>query len=90
MKQGQGTYTYSNGDKYEGYWLKDKKHDEQGKFTYWNGKVIYSYWVQDQKSDKVYAKPEGKLLGKKEREPKQKPRTPDKNTMVTRPFSENP
>ena len=35
-RNGQGTYTYSDGDKYEGEW-KDGKRTGQGTYTYGKG-----------------------------------------------------
>ena len=38
-KDGQGTYTWKNGDKYEGEWKDDKKHGE-GVLLYINGSKL--------------------------------------------------
>jgi hypothetical protein len=43
---GQGTYTYSNGDKYEGEWQDDKMHG-YGIYTYSNGDKYEGEWQDD-------------------------------------------
>ena len=44
---GQGTYTYPNGEKYVGEW-KDDKRNGQGTNTYPNGTVGTGLWENDQ------------------------------------------
>ena len=41
--------TWSNGDKYEGYWLNDIKHGK-GKFTMTNGDFYEGLWVDNKKN----------------------------------------
>ena len=47
MKEGKGTYLWSNGTKYCGNWKEDKMH---GEGTYWDeeGEEIFGLWVNGQ------------------------------------------
>jgi hypothetical protein len=68
---GQGTYTYSDGDKYEGQWLEGQKSG-QGTETYSDGGKYEGQWLEGQKSGQgteTYpdgAKYEGQWLGGQE------------------------
>lgn len=43
MRIGSGTFTYANGDKYEGEWHADKRLGT-GRFTYANGDEYEGQW----------------------------------------------
>ena len=45
-RNGTGTYTYVNGDKYVGEWKKGLRHGK-GTFTYANGKIEEGVWKKD-------------------------------------------
>ncbi len=45
-RDGTGTYTYANGDKYVGEWKKGLRHGK-GTFTHFNGKVEEGIWKKD-------------------------------------------
>jgi hypothetical protein len=57
--EGQGTYTWQNGDVYEGEWKKGKM-DGKGKLTTNNGSVQTGYWEKDKYLGK-YKEPFKKL-----------------------------
>ena len=61
VKNGQGTFTYSNGDKYLGQW-KDSKYDGQGTFTYLN-KINTGEWKDNNKHGKEFSYLMGSILG---------------------------
>jgi hypothetical protein len=46
MRNGQGTYTFADGDKYVGQW-KDNKRNGQGTFTGYDGSKIVGEWKND-------------------------------------------
>ena len=45
-RDGQGAYTYVNGDKYVGKWKKGLRHGK-GIFTHADGKVEEGIWKKD-------------------------------------------
>jgi hypothetical protein len=47
-REGDGIMTYSNGDKYNGRWLNDKREGE-GDITYTNGDKYNGRWVEDKR-----------------------------------------
>ena len=48
MKHGEGTYVYSNGDTYSGWWQFNKKHG-QGGYTYaGSGMKLVGNWIENQ------------------------------------------
>jgi hypothetical protein len=47
-ENGQGTYKYSNGDKYKGQW-KNNRLDGQGTLTYLNGSKYVGQWKNNQR-----------------------------------------
>lgn len=48
LRHGHGTGYYSNGNIYEGEWVKDKKHGK-GKYTFYNGDI----YIGEFKNDKI-------------------------------------
>jgi len=44
QKDGQGTFTWEDGSKYEGGWSCDEQHGECGVYTWANGEVILGNW----------------------------------------------
>jgi hypothetical protein len=48
---GQGTYTYANGDKYVGEWKDDKKNGK-GTYTSANGDKYVGEYMNDKKNGK--------------------------------------
>lgn len=45
MKQGQGTFTWNNGDKYTGQWMNDRRHG-QGTYTWADGTRNSGIWKE--------------------------------------------
>ena len=58
---GKGTYTYANGNLYEGDFVEDKVHGK-GTFTYANGNVYEGDWVEDNMHGKgTYTSADGSI-----------------------------
>ncbi len=53
-----GTYTYANGDVYQGYFQKNKRHG-QGKYTYHNGGVFTGEYEYGKKKKGTFYYPDG-------------------------------
>ena len=49
-RQGEGTYTFSDGEKYTGQWFQDQQHGK-GVFTFKNGNVYDGLWYKDINKD---------------------------------------
>jgi hypothetical protein len=47
-RNGIGTYTYDNGDQYDGEWMDHKRHG-RGKMIYKNGDFFLGEWITDKK-----------------------------------------
>ena len=63
MKNGQGTYTYENGTKYEGSWKDGKEHGE-GIFTDQKGKSKRGIWDNGERERWIDQDQESKLSTK--------------------------
>ena len=48
LREGFGTYSYNNGDKYFGYWHENKKH-ETGTFFFKDGNLYVGQWRNNEK-----------------------------------------
>jgi len=64
-ENGQGTYQYSNGDKYKGQW-KNNRLDGQGTLTYLDGSKYVGQWKNNKRHGQgTYIYPDGsKYIGK--------------------------
>ena len=49
---GQGTFTWGNGDKYVGEWRNDMMHG-QGTYTYSNGTIVKGPWINGIEKAKI-------------------------------------
>ena len=59
MKHGEGTYVYSNGDTYSGWWQFNKKHG-QGGYTYaGSGMKLVGNWIENQIDEGKWIFPNG-------------------------------
>ena len=82
-ESGQGTYQYSNGDKYKGQW-KNNRLDGQGTLTYLDGSKYVGQW----KNNSYIKNPKGnethKILPKKMAEEKSQKAESSKSSKVSK------
>ena len=62
-RNGQGTYTFSNGDKYEGEW-KDGKLTGQGTLTFPDGTKYVREWKNGKEWNITFYEKKGNIIGR--------------------------
>ena len=84
---GQGTYTYPDGQKYVGRW-KDDKRNGQGTFTYPDGQKYVGRWKDDKRNGQgTFTYPDGgKYVGRWKDDKEWKGTDYDKNENIIGKF----